>query len=137
MSFKAKACYLIGYFFIATQLISAQDQKLADSLIVLYKSGNYEGKEVVILSNIAFNEIDPELKLEYSEILIKKAASDSLFDFLHSGYLKKGDALLEQANYALAIESYFESLKYATRSDDEEGIGAAMIGIADTYSHKY
>ena len=134
MSFKAKACYLIGYFFFATQLISAQDQKLADSLIVLYKSGNYEGKEVVILSNIAFNEIDPELKLEYSEILIKKAASDSLFDFLHSGYLKKGDALLEQANYALAIESYFESLKYATGSNDEEGIGAAMIGIADTYS---
>ncbi len=134
MSFKAKAFYLIGFFCFVIQLISAQDQKLADSLIALYKSGSYKDKEVVILSNIAFNEIHPEIKLEYSEILIKKAASDSLFDFLHSGYLKKGDALLEQANYALAIESYFESLNYASRSGDEEGIGAAMIGIADTYS---
>ncbi len=107
---------------------------MADSLIAVYQSGNYKGKEVVILSNIAFNEIHPEIKLEYSELLIKKAASDSLFDFLHIGYLKKGDALLEHADYALAIESYFESLNYASRSEDEEGIGAAMIGIADSYS---
>ena len=134
MSFKTKACYLIGFFCFVVQLISAQDQKLADSLIAVYQSGNFKDEEVVILSNIAFNEIHPEIKLEYSEILIKKAASDSLFDFLHSGYLKKGDALLEQANYALAIESYFESLNYASRSGDEQRIGAAMIGIADTYS---
>ena len=134
MSFKVKAYYLISFVFCAFHVVSGQDQQLVDSLIEQYNSGTYQEDEVVMLKNIANNAIDPELKLEFSDLLIKKASPDSLFDFLHSGYLYKGNALLDKGNYALALESFFKSLNYANRSGSEVGIGALNISIADAYS---
>ena len=134
MFFKEKAYYVICFLCISIHFVSGQNQKLADSLIAHYKSGIYQGDEAAILSNIAVNEKNPELKLEYSELLIKKVSSDSLFNFLHTGYLQKGNALLDQGNYTLALESYFQSLNYAKHADDEIGIGALNISIADAYS---
>ncbi len=135
MSFKVKACYLISFVCCTIHGVAGQDQQFVDSLIELYKSGTYQEDEVVILRNIAKYEIDPEIKLEFSDLLIKKASPDSLFYFLHIGHLQRGNALLDKANYALALESYFESLNYADRSDDDVGIGSLNISIADAYSN--
>lgn len=136
MSFKGKAYYLLGLFSFTILFVYAQDQKLADSLINQYNSGSYLDDEVVILKKIANNETHPERKLEYSELLIQKASSDSLFDFLHSGYLQKGNALKVSGYYDLAFESYLISIKFADRINNEVGIGAVNIAIADTYSAK-
>lgn len=134
MFFKVKAKFVIFFLCFTTQIVSGQNQKLADSLITEYKSGKYLVDEATILSNIAINEKNPDLKLEYSDLLIKKVSSDSLFNFLHTGYLQKGNALVYKGNYTKALESYFQSLNYAKRNNDEIGIGALNISIADAYS---
>ena len=135
MFFKDKAYFvLIGFFcFIYSDLIG-QNQKLADSLIVVYESGLYQGDELDLLKNIAEEETNPEIKLEFSELLIDKASKDSLFDFLNSGYLQKGNALQFKGDQMAALKSFFKSLNYANRASDEKGIGSLMISIAGTYS---
>ena len=135
MFFKDKAYFvLIGFFcFIYSDLIG-QNQKLADSLIVVYESGLYQGDELDLLKNIAEEETNPEIKLEFSELLIDKASKDSLFDFLNSGYLQKGNALQFKGDQMAALKSFFKSLNYANRISDEKGIGSLMISIAGTYS---
>ena len=60
MSFNVKAYYLIYCLCFSISLVSGQNQKLADSLIALYNSGNYQGDEATLLSNIAVNEKNPE-----------------------------------------------------------------------------
>ena len=134
MSNKEKAFIYISLFFFIPHFVSGQNQKLADSLINAYKSELYPTYELDLIYNIANELTNPERKLEYSELLIEKASADSLFYFLHNGYLQKGNALQEMGNNVLALDSYFESLTFAHRIKDVEGIGAVTISIADTYS---
>ena len=50
MLFKRKACYLlIGFFYLITLSVSAQDQRIADSLLIIYKSDNLKGVEKILL----------------------------------------------------------------------------------------
>ncbi len=135
MIFKRKAYYLlIGFFCLISTITFGQEQKLADSLVILYNSGLYEEEEEVILLNIAVNEMNPDKRLLYSEKLIYRAYKDSLFYYLHKGFLEKGNAQRDKGNYAPALESYFESIKFASREGDSLGIGKLTISVADTYS---
>ncbi len=134
MPINRKSHRLIGFFCFITFFVICQDQELADSLIYLYNSKSYQDNELVLLRRIAESESNPARTLEFAELLIDKASKDSLFEFLNSGYLQKGNALLKQGNNILALESYFNGLNYANRLGDEIGIGSMMIVIAGTYS---
>lgn len=129
-----KAYFTIGFFSLVVNCGIAQNQKLADSLIHAYNTGSYDGNEFVILKNIASNETNPERKLEFSELLIEKGRADSLFNFLHVGYLQKGNALRIKGDLAEALKSYFKSIQYANRIGDNLGVAKVTISIADTYS---
>ena len=135
MFFKEKAYFfLIGLFcFIYSDLIG-QNQKMADSLIVQYQSGSYQGDELDLLKNIAQEETNPDKAIEFSELLISKASIDSSFLYLYYGYVQKGNALQFKGDNAEALQSYFKSLKYANRTSDEKGIGSLMISIAGIYT---
>jgi class 3 adenylate cyclase len=128
-----KAYYLIGFLWFTTYYAYGQNQKLADSLIMQYNSGNYL-HELELLREIAFEETNPDKKLEFSELLINKASIDSSFNFLHSGYLQKGYALQFKGQNVMALESFFNSLNFANRLNDDKGIGTLMISIGDTYA---
>lgn len=128
-----KACLLLGLFYFLFFAIDAQNREEVNELINQISSDN-DQEELVILKKKAENEINPDLKLEHAEFLIKKAADDSLLNFLHSGYLQKGNALQLKGDYALALESYFQSLELAYKIGEPKGIGALMISIADTYN---
>ncbi|MGB5226728.1 MAG: adenylate/guanylate cyclase domain-containing protein [Eudoraea sp.] len=134
MALMRKAYFAIGLFFLFSHFSAGQDQKLADSLLFLYKNGTYPGDELALLKRIADVETNPEKQLEISELLIKQASKDSLIDFLHNGYLQKGNAHQYLGNNVLALESYFLSLKYAHRIGDEASIGGLMISIAGSYT---
>lgn len=134
MFFKVKANFVLIFLCFTIHIVTSQNQKLADSLIALYNSGKYQGDEATILRDISINEKNPDLKLKYSELLINKVTSDSLFNFLYVGYLQKGNALSYKGNFSRALESYFKSLNYAIRDKNEIGIGALNISIANTYS---
>ncbi len=134
MSINRKSHLLIGFFCLTTFYVLCQDQKLADSLINLYNSESYQDNELILLRSIIESETNPTRALEFAELLIDKASKDSVFEFLNSGYLQKGNAFQLQGNNFLALQSYFKALDYANRLGDEVGIGSLMIAIAGTYT---
>jgi class 3 adenylate cyclase len=134
MSNKEKAYVIIGFFCFITHFAVCQDQKLADSLIMEYNSGNYGNNELDILANITLEETNPDRLLEFSELLIAKASMDSSTNYLYQGYLQKGNALQYKGNNAEALNAYFKSLDYAKLTGDNKGIGSLMISIAGTYT---
>ncbi|TYA58994.1 adenylate/guanylate cyclase domain-containing protein [Formosa maritima] len=136
MLIKLKIYYLfIGCLCYFIQGAFSQNQKIADSLVSLYNSGNYKGNELELISDILWDETNPDTKLYYSELLISKSEIDSkLEEFLKRGYLYKGYALSSKGNNVEALESFFKSLELNNRLEDVEGIGAVLIAIADTYS---
>ena len=134
ISFKHKAYFIIGFFCFISYIVIGQNQKLADSLIVLYASGTYVEDELDILKRIAAEETNPDKKLEFSELLINKASIDSSFNFLYNGYLQKGYALQFKGQNVQALESFFKSLNFANHISSERSIGTVMVSIADTYT---
>lgn len=134
MKFRGTFWFLLALLSWAFYPIAAQNPALADSLIALYHAEKPLENELEILKTIANNHPNPDKKLKYSEILISKAAEDSVYKFLHSGYLQRGNALQLKGNFAPALDSYFISLNYANLMNDQKGIGAAHISIANTYS---
>ena len=134
MKFRGTFWFLLALLYWAFYPIAAQNPALADSLIALYHAEKPLENELEILKTIANNHPNPDKKLKYSEILISKAAEDSVYKFLHSGYLQRGNALQLKGNFAPALDSYFISLNYANLMNDQKGIGAAHISIANTYS---
>jgi len=132
MTFNGKAYCLIGFFCFISYFVNGQNQKLADSLIMEYNSGNYLN-ELELLKEIAFEETNPDIKLKYSELLINKASIDSSFKYLYIGYFQKGYALQSKGQNVKALESFFKSLNYSNRDSIERNKGSLMIGIADTY----
>jgi class 3 adenylate cyclase len=113
----------------------AQNQRVADSLILLYNSGSYQIDELDLLSKIASNETNGETSLQYAEALINKAARDSVFEYLYKGHLHKGNALGSIGKNVMALESFFQAEKYAIRTGDQKNMGSALISIAGTYAN--
>ncbi len=129
-----KAYFTIGFFCFVGLLARSQDQKLADSLIRVYETGTYSEDERDLLAQIAAEETNPEKQLEYSELLLARAAEDSSYTFLQQGYLQKGNALKYQGNNAKALQAYLNSLKFANRSGDDRAKGSLLISIAGMYT---
>ncbi len=131
---KKSFVWVLGLFCLMFSGIAAQNQKLADSLIKLYESETYEGDKLALLKKIAEESSTPDKQQAFAEALIKQAATDSLFDYLLSGHLQKGNALHHSGEYDLAIASYFKGISYAKRIDDTRAVGAITIAVANIYS---
>ena len=120
----------------------SQNQKESDSLIQLYKSGDYKETELEILNLIANEESKPDRKLEYADLLIEKASHllnekvsiDSVYNYLYNGHLQKGNALRLSGDYEKSLDAYFKSLSLANQKDSLKDAGAVSISIADAYS---
>ena len=134
MNLRGTFWFLLAFLSMAFFPVAGQNPALADSLIEVYQSEKSLENELEILGTIATNLTNPDKKLKYAEILIGKASEDLLYKFLNIGYLQKGNALQLKGNFAPALDSYFLSLNYANLMNDQKGIGAAHISIADTYS---
>jgi class 3 adenylate cyclase len=134
MKYSLKAYVLLGFFCFTVFLSKGQDQKLADSLRLLYESGSFESGELELLSEIAIEETNLDKKLSFSNMLIVKAERQNAEEFLYQGYLQKGNALQFKGNNTEALRAYLRSLEYAEKTADDKGIGSLMISIADVYS---
>lgn len=133
---SVKALYFSGFLLLSVPFCFGQNQKVADSCKAIYKSNKIKTKAygMSLLKSIAANETNPDSVFYYSELLIKKAFTDSSFNYLHSGFLQKGNAYQNKGNYHLALEAYLTSLKYAEKMNSSIGLGAVTISIADVYS---
>lgn len=115
---------------------NAQDQRIADSLAIVYMEGNLEGEaRMEVLRELAFHEYrDLEKALEYNEELIALATEASHYFNLFRGYRQKAEIHLQLGNFDTALEAYFKSLDAAKLTDNPSYVGTVMTGIADTYS---
>jgi adenylate cyclase len=130
------AIFLIGYIFLSLNVASAQNQKVADSLSMVYKAGKTKGvAQLELLRNLAFNEeSDHKLSLRYSEELIKLAQETDNYTYLHRGQLQKGNTFLLLGNLEEALAAFFKSAEAAIIAEYKDGEAGATMAIADTYS---
>lgn len=131
-----KAYYLtIGFFFVVMSFSFGQDQKVADSLSIIYKENILSGNEKLeLLRNLSFNELnDLELALKYADELIAISKLENNYLYLHRGYLQKGNSYFDSGNIELALEAYFKSAESANKAKYIEGQGSAYASIADAY----
>src|ERR1044071_6024140 len=110
--FKEKACYLItGFFCFILNSISGQDQKIADSLSLIYKNNDLKGDaRLELLRQLAYNQVtDLKRGIEYADELISLANQEKNNLYLYRGYFIKGtkEQFLGDMNNALA--DYFKS----------------------------
>jgi adenylate cyclase len=135
--FKGKAYYLlIGFFYLMFQHVSAQDQKIADSLAGFYPGNNLaDSARLELLRNLSYNEMkDLNLSLKYAEELINLAKKHSNNRYLHIGYFLKGNKKRLLGYLQEALDAYFKSVEAAGKAKDSVGIGSAYGAIADIYS---
>lgn len=136
MFLKRKAYYFLISFLSIFQGIAGQDQKVADSLAVIYKKDILaDTAKLELLRNLSFNELnDLKLALKYAEELV--ALSERLDNnlYLHRGYLQKGNKKRLMGDLDEALAAYFLSGEAAKKAKFLKGEGTAYTAIADIYS---
>lgn len=137
MYFKMRAYYLLIALYLIIQTTSAQDQKIADSLAVVYRENRLTGTDKLeLLRNLSFNELnDYELSLRYAEELIELSELENNNIYLCRGYFLKGDKHRKAGDLDLALKVFFKSSDAAVEAEFTEGEGYAYMSIADVYSN--
>jgi class 3 adenylate cyclase/tetratricopeptide (TPR) repeat protein len=133
---KAGWC-LTGFCCILMTWLSAQDQKVADSLSRIYPGDKLPDTiRLELLRNLAFNEMrDMDLGLRYAEELITLASATENSLYLHRGYQQKGNKLILKGDPEGAMEAYIKSAEAAQQAGYIKGQGAALGAIADAYAN--
>ncbi|TDD95279.1 adenylate/guanylate cyclase domain-containing protein [Flavobacterium cellulosilyticum] len=130
-----KAYILLGFFIFCYNGIYCQNQKLADSIEIIYLKESYNQKDKLkILKQLSVNETDTDKKLTYSLELIQTAKTLDSVDYLFSGYLEKGNALRLKSDLNQALESYFQGARIAVKKKQKRDLGLIYISIATVYS---
>ena len=134
--FRIKRVVFVLLFF-QQFYVFAQDQKVADSLVNIYKKNDLTkvGK-MELLRNLAFNETNNiELSLQYAEELIDLSTKEKNYLYLYRGYSQKGNKHNISGNFNKALEYYFKSIDAALKANFVTGEGMSYTSIADVYSN--
>jgi len=88
MFYRKAHLLLIGCFWFITMGVSAQDQKVADSLARIYQQNTLtDTAKLELLRNLSFNETrDLKKGIEYAEELISLSESTGNNIYLRRGY---------------------------------------------------
>lgn len=110
--FMSKKAYLllIGFFCINSNHSLAQDQKIADSLKIIYeeKKLNIETR-LEVLRNLSFNETNNlDLSIKYAEQLIRLSTEQNNYLYLFRGYHIKGIKLRDKGHLDDAINFFLK-----------------------------
>jgi adenylate cyclase len=135
---RAAACCLLMICCVMTWCtLSAQDQKVADSLALIYKEGKLpDTARLELLRNLAFNEMSNlNQGIRYAEELIDLSARLGNNLYLHRGYLQKGNKLNLKGDPDAAMEAFVRSAEAARKAGYIRGQGAALGAIADAYAN--
>jgi two-component system, NtrC family, sensor kinase len=137
MLLKGKGYFLlIGFLCLILHAVYSQDQKVADSLKIIYNEGmlNDTGR-LELLRQLSFNEVkDLNLSLKYAEELINLSIKTGNNKFLHSGYFQKGNKKRLFGDLEEALHAYIKSAEFARLENNARGEGNAYGAIADIYS---
>ena len=135
-NFKYSFTSALFVFLLPLSIISAQEQKVADSLVKIYQKGNIENTEKLeLLRNLSFNEVNNlKLSLQYAEELIALSKLENNYLYLHRGYFQKGNKLRVIGDLNKSLDAFFKSEAAACKARYSVGQGTAYSSIADVYS---
>jgi signal transduction histidine kinase len=127
---------LISFLCLILPAVYSQDQRMADSLTIIYNEGMLNDTErLELLRELSFNEVkDLNLSLKYAEELINISIKTGNSKFLHSGYFLKGNKKRLFGDLEEALQSYMKSAEIARLDKNAKGEGSAYGAIADIYS---
>ena len=138
MRLKNQAYFLlIGLFYIVSSpSCFSQDQRIADSLAIIYANNELKGVEKLeLLRNLAFNERNsPQLALAYSEALILLSIEENSPIYLHRGHLQKGSKHILLGDVDAALNAFYKSAEAAIEAKYISGEANAYMSIADAFS---
>lgn len=115
--------------------IRAQDQRIADSLAIIYKADTVRGlAELDLLADLAFHElIDYQKGLQYAEELIRLSEENGNYEYLSQGYFQKGSTKRLLGDLEEALEAFLKSAETASIENYLATEGSAYGAIADIY----
>jgi adenylate cyclase len=138
MCYKSKIKYpLLPFILLCIQLSLAQDQRIADSLVKIYKNNKFHSalEKMELLRNLSFNELnDTQLSIKYANELITLATKEKNYLYLHRGYYQKSSKYQYLSDLETALDAVFKSLEAAKKASFIPGQGTCNIAIADIYS---
>ena len=128
--------FLIGFFCIFTISTFAQDQRIADSLAIIYQTGTLKDEaRLELLRGLSFNEVkDYQLGLQYAEELIQLSKKNSNYSYLSQGYFQKGSTKKILGDLEEALGAFFKSAEIARSENQIPLEGSSYGAIADIYS---
>lgn len=133
MQFKRKLFLFLLLIFFSIKVV-CQDQRVADSLKVIYWSNPSVSDNFILLDQIVKAESRPDSSLKYANIIIEEALSESNTKMVQVGYVAKGGAYMKLGDYEQALEALFKSADYALKIGDQRVLGNSYISIANVYS---
>jgi len=136
MFYRKAHLLLIGCFWFITMGVSAQDQKVADSLARIYQQNILtDTAKLELLRNLSFNETrDLKKGVEYAEELIRLSEQTGNNIYLRRGYYLKGTKKRLQGHLEEALDAYLKSAKVARKSHHLKAEAEAYSAIADSYN---
>ncbi|OOV26324.1 adenylate/guanylate cyclase domain-containing protein [Flavobacterium sp. LM5] len=116
--------------------LQAQDQKVADSLTIIYKKGgNTTAVQLELLRNLAFNELnDLTLAIRYTNELIVLSRKSKNDLYLFRGYYLRGNKLKLKGNLQEALSDFLLAIKIAQNSKNLVGEGVTYMAMANVFS---
>ncbi len=130
-----KVYFVLGFFFMLSTIVYGQNQADADSLELIYTTGNYEKADLLkLLSRLAQDHPNPEKSLQFSEELLLKAKAMDSTSRIMAAYLQKGNALRLKGDLSQALKNYFEGVKIAEEEESKKDLGLFFIAMAGVYS---
>lgn len=128
--------FIIGLIVLLSFHSHSQDQKVADSLKIIYFNDELTGiDKLELLRNLAFNEVnDVDLALKYAEELIALSENENNYLYIFRGFYQKGNSYLFAGDLDLALKAFFKSSEAAIKDKNVVGEGFAYMAIADVYS---
>lgn len=137
MDSKPKAFLLgLGFFCLVVGGTFGQDQRVADSLTIIYEQDILRDTlQLELLRDLAFYEgKDLQKGLAYAEELIRLSEEQNHPLYQYRGYLQKGNKKRLLGDLEEALDAIFKSLEIAREVGYAQGEGTALSAIADIYS---
>ncbi|NEU09758.1 tetratricopeptide repeat protein [Flavihumibacter sp. R14] len=136
MAHKKVYFFLYAFFLMSISTVFAQEQKIADSLALIYQQKSLtDSAKLDLLGNLSFNELrDSKKGLMYAEELIRLAKQNGDSKYLRTGYFLKGNKKRSLGRLDEALEAYFKSAEIARESRHLNAEGESYGAIADIYS---
>lgn len=127
---------IICFLCLISNGLFAQNQKLAESLAVIYKGQQLsDTAKMELLRNLCFNETkDLNTAIQYADKLIVLSTQVENESYLRMAYFLKGTKKRLQGNLEEALNAFFKSADIARTSHHFTAEGEAHSAIADTYT---